>query len=97
LKKALKESHKYLIDHSLISEDGEGYPTFNPKDPTMCSNRDLTLVLLKQHDFLVQRLALVQDIAIQNKKEGTKLNNKDSTDELRKQIAVEEETMKAHQ
>jgi hypothetical protein len=57
IKKALNESSKFLIEQGVLNKDGsidkEQYPL-----PCGSANtsRDLTILLIKQHDFLVNRV-----------------------------------------
>ena len=82
LKRSLNESRKYLTLEGVLTEsDSELYPINTAKDVTV---RDLTILLIKQHDFLVNRVLTL-----------TTIGQKRSTPhELRDEIKAEEQLIR---
>ena len=53
---------KNIIDEGS-AHDKERFPTYDPTDAISCTPRELTLKLVKQHDFLMHRVvALLETI-----------------------------------
>ena len=70
LKVTLKKARELLISKAIISDsvmDKERFPTYDLTDPLKSTQRELTLILIKQHEFLIHRvIALNGTIKKQN-------------------------------
>ena len=67
LKQTLKKARDALIQKGIINEssliDKEKFPTYDVSDPMKCTPRELTLKLVKQHDFLLHRVVALTEAA----------------------------------
>ena len=55
-----------LIRKGIIYDtpmDRDKFPTYDPSEPHKCTPRELTLKLIRQHEFLLNRLVAQTDIA----------------------------------
>ena len=59
VKVTLKKARELLISKNIITDsvlDKEKFPTYDLTDPLKSTQRELTLILIKQHDFLLHRV-----------------------------------------
>lgn len=64
LKQTLKRARERLLEKNIISDtpaDREKFPTYDISDPLKCTPRELTLKLIKQHEFLMHRVVGMND------------------------------------
>ena len=64
LKSTLKKAREILIGKNIITDsliDLEKFPKYDPTDPLKCTPRELTLKLIKQHEFLVHRVVALSE------------------------------------
>ena len=64
MKKSLGDSRKFLVEQGVLDQaDGATYPTYSAKDMT---TRDLTVLLIRQHEFLVNRVGALTSLGVKN-------------------------------
>ena len=64
IKLTLKKAREMLIQKNIISEsymDKEKFPTYDLSDPLKCTPRELTLKLIRQHEFLMHRVVALSE------------------------------------
>jgi len=68
LKVTLKKAREMLIQKNIINDispsDKEKFPTYDLSEPLKCTPRELTLKLVKQHDFLLHRVAALHETVL---------------------------------
>ena len=66
----LRKGRETLVEQKILSEtcqlDTMNFPTFDKSDPLKNTTRELTFNLLKQRDFLLQRVLVLVDLNLKN-------------------------------
>ena len=65
LKTTLKRAREMLLHRSIITEsplDKDKFPTYDLSEPLKCTQRELTLKLIKQHNYLLNRVVAMTEI-----------------------------------
>ena len=93
LKQTIKKARELLIQKHILNEnslaDREKMPTYDITDPLKNTPRELTLILVKQHDFLLHRvIALNETIGKMNA--SRHVGSPDVSHDLLKDIEAEE-------
>ena len=66
-------SRECLIYNQILDEksptDKVCYPPYDPRDPFKNTQRELTLTLLKQHEFLLSRVIIMNELGLKTASE----------------------------
>ena len=66
-------SRECLIYNQILDEqsptDKASYPPYDPRDPFKNTQRELTLTLLKQHEFLLSRVIIMNELGLKTASE----------------------------
>ena len=84
----MKKARELLLGKNIITDspvDLEKFPKYDPTDPLKCTPRELTLKLIKQHDFLLHRV-----IALSETVRKQTLNKYGEGTDIVKDISAEE-------
>jgi hypothetical protein len=73
LRHVLKKGKETMLSNGLLTEgsdlDRYEFPTYDISDASSCTPRELTLSLVKQRDFLLNRVLGLTEITLQNNKQ----------------------------
>ena len=90
LKATLKKAREMLLQKNIITEsplDKDKFPTYDLSVPLECTQRELTLKLIKQHNFLLHRIVAMTETMV---KSNLAKYGVDGASELMKDVEAEE-------
>ena len=67
LKPILKRARQMLLQKNIITDslaDKDKFPTYDLSEPLKCTARELTLKLIRQHDYLLHRVVAMTETII---------------------------------